>query len=177
MGEPGPRKTQRNRWRGEIINHLEDFPRQYGALENAMAAFGEDFDLQSFKEAFNAIEDMDAYNRAQVVERAAGRVQNYIAKLAQSGAKLAELKLPPMKSDGSLAQQAFEALRNAKVIDGSQCRQLIQAQKDRSRIEHFYLDIPAGEVHRAARRIHRASREFIASYRAWIEPYITEPTR
>lgn len=38
-GEPSER--QRDRWRGEVIEHLEDFPRQHAALENAMAEFGE----------------------------------------------------------------------------------------------------------------------------------------
>ena len=45
-----------------------------------MAAFGEDFDLQAFKEAFDSQEDMEAYNRAQALERAVGRVQNYVAE-------------------------------------------------------------------------------------------------
>jgi hypothetical protein len=34
MGEK-PTAAQRNRWRSEIVEHLEDFPRQYAALQNA----------------------------------------------------------------------------------------------------------------------------------------------
>jgi hypothetical protein len=73
-GEPSER--QRDRWRGEVTEHLEDFPRQYAALENAMAEFGGGFDLREFKAAFESTTDMNAYNRAQAVERALGRVQN-----------------------------------------------------------------------------------------------------
>ena len=58
-----------------------------------MAAFGGDFDLKQFKAAFETSDDLDAYNRVQVVERALGRVQNFVADLAQAGAKLAQL--PP----------------------------------------------------------------------------------
>jgi hypothetical protein len=38
-------RAQLSRWRNQIVEHLEDFPRQYAALENAMAEFGPDFDL------------------------------------------------------------------------------------------------------------------------------------
>jgi hypothetical protein len=35
-----PRKVDRSRWRRDVARHLEDFPRQYAALEHAMAALG-----------------------------------------------------------------------------------------------------------------------------------------
>ncbi len=80
-----------------------------------MAAFGEDFDLQQFKAAYDTTEDMDAYNRVQAVERAVGRVQNYVGELADAGAKLAGLPRPPMESGRSQAQQAFETLRETRA--------------------------------------------------------------
>src|SRR5450755_3344904 len=149
MAERGARNVDERRWRLTIVQCLEDLPRQYAALENATAAFGEDFDLQQFKAAYNTTEDMDAYNRVQAVERAVGRVQNYVAELARAGAKLAEL---PRAIDGygSEAQQAFEALRDAGVLRRGLCRQLVQAQNARTRIEHSYVKTPAGDVHRAA---------------------------
>jgi hypothetical protein len=73
--------AERKRWQRQIVRHLADFPRQYAALEHAMAAFGGDFDLRQFKQAFNTAEDIDAYNRVQSVERALGRVQNFVAEL------------------------------------------------------------------------------------------------
>ena len=84
----------RKRWRLAIVRHLEDFPRQYAALEHAMASFGANFDLQQFKAAYNTSEDMDAYNRVQAVERALGCVQNYVGELAEAGVKLAALPRP-----------------------------------------------------------------------------------
>src|SRR5437764_14106105 len=113
MPDRQSRTVDRKRWRLNIVRHLEDFPRQYAALENAMAAFGEDFDLPQFKAAYNTAEDMDAYNRVQAVERAVARVQNYVGELADAGAKLAGLPRTPMEGGGSQAQQAFEALRDA----------------------------------------------------------------
>jgi uncharacterized protein YutE (UPF0331/DUF86 family) len=174
MVERGPRKVDRKRWQRDVVRHLEDFPRQYAALENAMAAFGDDFDLQRFTEAFNTTEDMEAYNRVQAVERAVGRVQNVVAELADAGASLAQLRRPPMRDDGSQAQQAFAALRDAKVINSGLSRRLTRAQKVRSTIEHSYVQTPAGDVHRAAVLVHESARAFIGPYRSWIEPFLDQ---
>jgi len=152
---------------------MEDFPRQYAALEHAMAAFGKDFDLRAFKPAYEAVTDMDAYNRVQAVERGLGRVQNYVSDHAIAGVRLTQLPRDP-ESSGSQAHQAFAALREAKVIDGQLCRRLTRAQDARSMIEHSYIDTPAGHVHRSAKLIHDAARDFIGRYRDWIEPFLKD---
>jgi uncharacterized protein YutE (UPF0331/DUF86 family) len=136
-----------------------------------MASFGDDFDLRPFKEAFNTAEDLEAYNRVQAVERAVGRLQNFVAALAEAGTRLAALPRRSAAKSGSAAD-AFEALRDAGVIDRALCRRLIQAQHARSMIEHSYVQIPAGDVHRAATLVRRASREFIAPFRVWVATYI-----
>jgi len=159
-------KVDRERWRSRIIEHLGDFPRQYAALESAMGSFGTDFDLPVFKVAFETADDMDAYNRVQAVERGVGRLQNYVAELADAGARLADLSLG---TSGSDAERAFEALRVEGVISGELCRRLKRAQAARSRIEHSYVRIPAGDVHRAAELVHEAARDFIHPFRGWIE--------
>lgn len=174
MAEKIPRKVDRKRWARDVVRLLEDFPRQYAALETAMGAFGEDFDLQRFKEAFETTEDMEAYNRVQAVERAMGRVQNFVADLANAGVGLAQLSRPLVREDSSPFQQAFEALRDAKVIDGELCRRLTRAQRARSTIEHSYVQTPAGDVHRAAQLVHETARDFIGPYRAWIGAHVEE---
>lgn len=173
MAVPEQRKADRSRRRHEIVRCLEDFPRQYAALEHAMAAFGDDFDLREFKAAYDSTTDMDAYNRAQALERAVGRVQNYVADLAVAAVRLAGIT-PHPGSRGSAPHQAFAALRDAKVIDGKLCRRLTRAQDARTAIEHGYIETPAGRVHESAHLVHDAARDFIERYRAWIEPYLTE---
>lgn len=162
------------RWRLTIVRQLEDLPRQYAALEHAMASFGTDFDLQQFKEAYNTAEDMDAYNRVQAVERALGRVQNYVGELADAGAKLAALPRPA-DAHRSPTEIAFEAMRDARIISAGLCRRLVQAQNARTRIEHSYVQTPAGDVHRAAILVRDAARDFIGPYRDWIELLLAEP--
>lgn len=174
MPDPEARPAESKRWRLAIVRHLEDLPRQYAALEHAMASFGEDFDLQQFKAAYNTSDDMDAYNRVQAVERALGRVQNYVGELAEAGAKLAALSRPA-DTHRSSTEIAFEAMRDAKIITARLCRRLLQAQTARTRIEHSYVQTPAGDVHRAAILVRDTARDFIGSYRDWIEPYLAEP--
>lgn len=172
-----PSKVDRNRWRNSILDHLKDLPRQYSALENAMAAFGDDFDPRAFKLAFDTDTDFDAYNRVQAVERAALRVQEYVGALAENGAKLAELPGPASGVGASDVERAFAALRDAHVIDGELSRRLVRAQGARRRIEHSYVRVAAGDVHRAAQLIHDATRDFIAAYQGWIAPYLeSDPT-
>lgn len=166
--------SDRRRWTNTIDNHLADLTRQFDALDNAMQAFGSDFDLTQFKRAYDTADDMELYNRAQALERAVGRVQNFIAELAQAGAKLAGLELPAMGPDGSKAAQAFEALRGSGVIDGQLARRLVRAQKLRSRLEHSYVTVPAGDVHATAVLVRESSLQFIGPYRRWIEPFLSE---
>lgn len=171
MADGPPRKSDLARWRREVVEHLADFPRQYTALETAMAAFGEDFELAAFKKAYETTTDMEAYNRAQVVERALARVQNYVADLSIAGVRLAHLKPAGANHEGA-AQRAFTTLAEAEVISRALCGRLKRAQKARTLIEHSYVTVPAGNVHSAAGLIHAPAREFLGPYRTWIEAYL-----
>lgn len=115
---------------------------------------------------------MEAYNRAQAVERAVGRVQGYVADMAMDGVRLAGLPSDPEGGEGFRAKHAFESLRRAKVIDGHLCRRLVRCQDARGEIEHEYVGLRAGRVHEVAVLAHRASREFFGPYCAWIEPFL-----
>jgi hypothetical protein len=114
---------------------------------------------------------MEAYNRAQAVERAIGRVQNYVADLAIAGVKLANLTLSD-DSHEAAAQRASSTLAEAGVISRALSRRLKRAQQARILIEHTYVDVPAGSVHAAAILVHGTARDFLGRYRAWIEGYL-----
>jgi hypothetical protein len=166
------RKVARRRLARRIDARIEDFPRQHMALESAMASFGETFDQQSFKRAFETTEDMEAYHRVQAIERGVGRVQGYVADMAMDGVRLVGLPSDPTGGEGFRAAHAFEALRDAMVIEVALCRRLIDAQKDRSQIEHEYPGLRAGNVHKAAILVCDSSHQFFAVFRRWIEPYL-----
>jgi uncharacterized protein YutE (UPF0331/DUF86 family) len=164
-----PKRKSRAQLCAEVIAHLEEYPRQLLALEIAMEKFGEDFELERFKPAFEG-EAGEAYNQVQAVERGFGRVQNYIAQLAQIGARLADLELPKVQQ--SEAARAFEALRDAGAIDASLCRRLKRTQKVRTEVEHEYVRVKAGRLHEAVALLAASARDFIGPYTAWIEPYL-----
>lgn len=39
-------------------------------------------------------------------------------------------------------------------------------------MEHFYLDVTAGEVHRAARTVREIAPRFLERYVGWVEPFL-----
>ncbi|HEV2790945.1 MAG TPA: hypothetical protein VGV69_06565 [Solirubrobacterales bacterium] len=165
MGSGSKTPTQ---LRTEIVAHLEDFPHQLLALESAMEEFGEGFEMAVFKPAFERKSGIKAYNQVQAVERAFGRVQNYMVQLSESGAALAGLELP--RNHQSSAARAFEALREAGAVDASLCRRLQRAQKARSAVEHSYIKVKAGRVHEAVELVAESARAFIGPYTVWIKP-------
>jgi uncharacterized protein YutE (UPF0331/DUF86 family) len=156
-----------SRWEAEIRERLADFPWQYRMLREAVGAFGEDFDSTEFERAFETRSDAEGYRRAQLVERAATRVQSYVADLAIAGVKLAGLE--PGQARGGSAERAFSALVRAGVIDAPLAGKLSKAQRARNRIEHGYPELPAGDVHRAAALVVESAPDFIDRYSTWIE--------
>lgn len=168
-----PTKPAKNpdRLRREIVVQLEDFPRQLELLEAGMEAFGEDFDLKPFKLAFDGKAGIDRSLQVQAVERSFTRIQNYIAQLAQNGARLAGLDLPKIHTGA--AARSFEALKAAGVIDARTCRRLKQTQETRSAIEHEYLQMNAGRLHTAIALLAETARDFIVPFAAWIEPNLS----
>lgn len=154
----------------EIVAHLEDFPRQLEILQAAMSAFGDDFDLQKFKSSFEGKNGTEGHLRVQALERSFTRVQNYIAQLSQCGAMLAGLELPKIR-EGSAAR-SFEALKIAGVIDASTCRRLKQTQATRSAVEHEYVRMKAGRLHKAIVLLADTAADFIGPYAAWIREFL-----
>lgn len=137
-----------------------------------MEAFGGEFDLPLFKAAFETVEDMEAYNHVQAIERAVGRVQGFVADMAMDGVRLAQLPSEPEGGEGFRAKHAFAALRETGVIDGKLCRLLVESQEARTAIEHEYIRLRAGRLHQATLQVRDSSREFYELFRAWIEPYL-----
>lgn len=163
------RPVDRKRWRRSLVAHLEDFPRQLEALRFSTQAFGGDFDAAQFAEAFVS-EEPELYTRVQAIERGFGRIQNYIALMADTGAKLAGLPRRALEGDEPRAQPALEALRDARVITKDLCRRLIVTQKSRTLFEHDYVRVGADDVHAAVVKLLGVAPEFLERFSVWIEP-------
>lgn len=161
-----------DRLQKEIVTYLEDFPRQLEALEAGMGAFGNNFDLQEFKRSFESKNGTEGYLRVQALERSFTRVQNYIAQLSYSGALLVGLALPKIRE--GTAARSFEALKAAGVIDASTCSRLKETQRTRSAVEHEYVRMKAGRLHKAIVLLADSAEDFIGAYAAWIDPYLPD---
>jgi hypothetical protein len=165
------RPVDRKRWRQSLVAHLEDFPRQLEALRFSTQTFGGDFDAAQFADAFES-EEPELYIRVQAIERGFGRLQNYIALMAEDGTKLAGLPRRGFEANEPRAQPAFEALRDAGVITKDLCRRLITTQKSRSLFEHDYVRVAAEDVHAAVVKLLGVAPEFLERFSVWIEPYL-----
>jgi uncharacterized protein YutE (UPF0331/DUF86 family) len=160
------------RLHSEIVERLGGLPDEILALESAMEEFGESFELEAFKRAFERKDGVKAYNRVQALERAFSRVQNYVVELAERGCRLARLELPD--SHQAKSARAFDALKEAGVINASLCRNLKRTQKARSDVEHDYPGMRAGRLHAAVELGLPAARQFIRPYSSWIAPYLAD---
>lgn len=160
------------RLREEILARLEEFDYQFLLLEDAIRAFGEDFDLPAFKRAFEKESGVAGSQKVQLVERSFSHVQNFMAQLAEAGGMLAQLE-PPKIHEGPAAR-AFETLEEAGVINASLCTRLKRCQQARSEIEHDYIHVTAGRVHEMAKLAVESAPEFIERYKPWIEPYLRQ---
>ena len=166
------RPVDRKRWRRALIGYVEDFPRQLEALRFSTQQIGERFDQARFEEAF-ASDDPAVYTHVQAIERGFGRLQNYMAGMAEAGARLAELPRRSPTGRESRAQPDFEALRDAKVISRDACRRLVAAQRSRGLLEHEYIQVSATDLHAAVEQILEIAPGFLDRFSTWIEPYLT----
>lgn len=159
-------RVQRRRWRSAITDLLEDLPRQVTALDYIHSGFA---DAAEFASAFES-EDPAVYSRVLVLERGFGRVQNYIADLANDGALLADLPLSHPKDDEPQAQPAFESLRDARVIPADMAKRFVARQKVRATLEHRYSQIGPRRLYDAAGELLVDAPRFADRYAAWIAP-------
>jgi hypothetical protein len=87
-----PHDPQRARaLKAKIRDRVGDVRRHLLALRTAMAAFGDDFELDAFRKAYASADPVEL-NRVKAVERGVDQLYNYVAELAAFGLELAELR-------------------------------------------------------------------------------------
>jgi len=165
------RDIDRKRWRRSLADHLEDYPRQLEALRFSTRTFGGEFDLAEFAAAFSS-DDPELYTRVQAIERALGRLQSYMAAMADDSTKLAGLDRRALKDREPRAQPAFEALRDGGVITKDLCRRLVASQKLRNRFEHDYVKAEAEDLHEAVTQLLELAPEFLDRLARWLPPHL-----
>lgn len=150
--------------KAKIRDRVSDVRRHLVALRTAMAEFGEDFELDSFGQAYDS-DDPVLLNRVKAVERGVDQLYNYIAELAAFGLELAEIRT---RHQDTNARADIESLRRIGVIGQQRARRLQRLRELRRLLVHEYASATAAQVHESARIISTEFIPFYDAYRAWI---------
>jgi len=134
------------------------------ALRAAMAEFGEDFDLDAFRAAYDSDQPVPL-NQVKAVERGVDQLYNYIAELTTFGLELAEVR---SRGDELNARRDLAALRRLGVLGPERVRRLERLRELRRLLVHEYATASAEQVHEAARVVADEFLPFYDAYRRWI---------
>ncbi len=129
-----------------------------------MAEFGEDFDLDAFRAAYET-DDPARLNQVKAVERGVDQLYNYIAELTSFGLELAGLR---QRGDELNARRDLAALRRIGVLSPARARRLERLRELRRLLVHEYATASADQVHEAARIVANEFVPFYDAYRVWI---------
>jgi uncharacterized protein YutE (UPF0331/DUF86 family) len=150
--------------KAKIRDRVADVRRHLVALRTAMAEFGEDFDLETFRVAYVS-DDPVELNRVKAVERGVDQLYNYLVELTAYGLELAEVR--PRDADPN-ARRDLQGLRRIGVIGTARAQRLERLRELRRLLVHEYATATADQVHDAARIIAAEFVPFYDAYRAWI---------
>lgn len=129
-----------------------------------MASFGDDFELERFRAAFES-SDPDELNRVKAVERGVDQLYNYIAELSIFGLELAELRA---RDEELNARRDLHRLAVAGVISHERASRLQRLRELRRLLAHEYATASAAQVHEAAVLVESELPPFYRSYAEWV---------
>jgi uncharacterized protein YutE (UPF0331/DUF86 family) len=159
--------------KAKIRERVGDVRRHLIALRVAMAEFGEDFDLEAFRTAYDTDEPA-RLNQVKAVERGVDQLYNYIAELTAFGLELAEVR---RRDDDLNARRDLAALPRLGVLGPERARRLERLRELRRLLVHEYASASADQVHEAALIVSDEFAPFYDAYRRWIgRGFVSVPT-
>jgi uncharacterized protein YutE (UPF0331/DUF86 family) len=159
--------------KAKIRDRISDVRRHLLALRAAMAEFGEDFDLETFRAAYDS-EDPHELNHVKAVERGVDQLYNYIAELSAFGLELAKLR---QRRDDTNARRDLDALQRHGVLSGELTSRLQRLRELRRLLVHEYATATAEEIHESAQLVLANFPAFYNAYREWIKQGFNQPPR
>ena len=150
-----------------IERRLEELPLDRDALKLGMGQFGDDFDLERFREAFDA-RDPEQRNRARLVTANLQALADGIVELVREAATVTGLRPAGRRPE---ANPDIEAVRADGCLTGRQASELIQLKKLANDIRHVYVTVTADDVHAGVDRLLKLLPGFITAYRVWLGEY------
>lgn len=126
-----------------IKRRVVDTKGHVDALAAACAKFGDDFDLDRFRTAWNG-GDTELRLQAYAVQGAYENAVNGAVKIAQELAELAGWT--PANQEPSVFE-ALKALKESGVITNATMQKLREAYEDRGHVQHDYVNARAADIH------------------------------
>jgi uncharacterized protein YutE (UPF0331/DUF86 family) len=148
----------------KVAQRMRDVKRHLDALRVAMAEFGEDFEVDTFRAAFHSADPAEL-NRVKAVERGVDLLYNYIAEVSAFGLELAKLR---QHHEQVNAYEDLNALERAGVLTAERRRRLQQLRGLRRMLTHEYVDLSAEQVHESAQILIAELPPFYTAYVEWI---------
>ena len=155
----------------KVLDRITDVRRHLNALQAAMAAFGEDFDLDVFQAEFDS-EVPEELNRVKAVERGVDQLYNYMVELAAFGLELAGER---RRFDDTNARRDLDALARIGVISRERAARLQRLREYRRLLVHEYASATARQVHEAARILADELPPFYRAYGEWVKAGFQPP--
>ncbi len=150
--------------RERIERRLERMPLERDALLLARGQFGEDFDLDRWRSAYEAFSAEEHNRVVQVTGNLTALVDNAI-ELVRLAATLTGLR-PAGRRPSTNAD--IEAARQDGAFTGKQAYELVQLKELCDQLRHEYAYVGAEDVHAAVRSLLKLLPGFIASYVQWL---------
>lgn len=147
-----------------LARRLADVPVRLEALRYATGAFGEDFDLDVFREDFESA-DPATVTRVDPIEANFVKLVNAISEVARLGLALAGLR---PRAGGPSVRDDLERLMKDGGISAERCRRLIRLVRIRNELQHEYVDVTAEDLHEAVRLLLRELPGFVRDYARWL---------
>lgn len=149
---------------------LERLAAQRKALRKAINQFGENFDAETWREAFDSA-DADDINRVFTVTGGYLALVNNTAEAIKTGTELTGLQPKTIKSlsrEGVGLPGIINAIRADGGFTDQQAKTFTELYRTRNRLQHASPDINADEIRAQVRLLLNHLPRFVKSYLAWL---------
>ena len=148
----------------KVRDRIADVRRHFLALRTGMAEFGDDFEIDEFRAAYES-DDPVRLNQVKAVERGVDQLYNYVAELSSLGLELAEVRA---RDDETNARRDLQDMARIGVLGRERARRLDRLRELRRIMVHEYATATAEQVHEAAHLVANEFAAFYDAYREWI---------
>jgi hypothetical protein len=140
-------------------------PAERSALQLAMGQFGDDFDADAWRAAYDSLDPVEM-NKVRQVTAGYSELVNHCTELVRAAVSLGGLRPTDRKLD---ARDDYRTLARAGGISKERARAFTRLNTTRNHLAHIYIDVDADEAHKAVLTLLAVLPGFTKDYLAWLE--------